>query len=99
METDKACDNVSRLLSESLYELIITPIAFVSRQDEDEQDEVEQVCKEHLRRWTCKKDKEKGCPHEIFILCSDVQFVNFQSLSKVGCPFLIFEHHLEIGTE
>ena len=49
METDKACYNVSRLLSEGLYELIITPIAFVSRQDEDEQDEIKQVCEEHLR--------------------------------------------------
>ena len=99
METDKACDNVSRLLSESLYELIIAPIAFVSRQDEDEQDEVKQVCKEHLRRWTCKKDKEKGRPHEVFILCPDIQFVDFLPLLKIGCPFLIFEYHLEVGAE
>ena len=49
METDKACYNVGRLLSEGLYELIIHPIAFVSGQDEDEQDEIKQVSKEHLR--------------------------------------------------
>ena len=99
METDKACDNVSRLLSESLYELIITPIAFVSRQDEDEQDEIKQVCKEHLRWGARKKDKEKGRPHEVLILCSDVQFVDFQPLLNIGCPFLVFEYHLKVGTE
>ena len=30
MEADKACDNVSRLLSKCLNKLIVVPIAFVS---------------------------------------------------------------------